>query len=68
MQKAISPRRICLSILIVLALVLGSKEFLTHFKPITVSANSHNYLFRNVVIGGGGGFIPGIIFSTRQPR
>ncbi len=68
MQKAISPRRICLSILVVLVLGLGSKELLTHFKPITVSANSHNYLFRNVVIGGGGGFIPGIIFSTRQPN
>jgi xyloglucan-specific exo-beta-1,4-glucanase len=68
MQKATSPRRICVSILLVLALCLGSKEFLTHFKPITVSANSHNYQFRNVVIGGGGGFIPGIIFSTRQPN
>jgi xyloglucan-specific exo-beta-1,4-glucanase len=25
------------------------------------------YKFNNVVIGGGGGFVPGIIFSTKQP-
>ncbi|HUJ33312.1 MAG TPA: xyloglucanase [Candidatus Acidoferrum sp.] len=28
----------------------------------------HGYHFRNVVIGGGGGFVPGIIFSTREPN
>ncbi len=68
MQKATNLWRICLSTLLFVALGLGSKEFLTHFKPITVSANSHNYQFQNVVIGGGGGFVPGIIFSTRQPN
>jgi xyloglucan-specific exo-beta-1,4-glucanase len=40
--------------------------------PLSTSAVSaqqipHRYHFRNVVIGGGGGFIPGIVFSTKQP-
>lgn len=30
-------------------------------------AQDNPYHFQNVVIGGGGGFIPGIVFSTRQP-
>jgi xyloglucan-specific exo-beta-1,4-glucanase len=36
----------------------------------TVSADEsqHRYYFRNVVIGGGGGFVPGIVFNTKQPN
>jgi photosystem II stability/assembly factor-like uncharacterized protein len=36
----------------------------------TVSADDswHAYRFRNVVIGGGGGFIPGIVFNTKEPN
>jgi hypothetical protein len=30
-------------------------------------SGSRPYRFQNVVIGGGGGFIPGIVFSTTQP-
>ncbi len=33
----------------------------------SVSADYQPYRFSNVVIGGGGGFIPGIVFSTTQP-
>ncbi|MGA9465628.1 MAG: xyloglucanase, partial [Terracidiphilus sp.] len=29
--------------------------------------DSGPYNFHNVVIGGGGGFIPGIVFSTKEP-
>src|SRR5258705_10820878 len=34
-------------------------------QTLTASAASPHYRFRNVVIGGGGGFVPGIIFSSR---
>ena len=42
------------------------------FIPSPVSAqelpdNFSPYRFHNVVIGGGGGFIPGIVFSTKEP-
>jgi hypothetical protein len=38
------------------------------FRPSAVSAQGYSpYNFQNVVIGGGGGFIPGIVFSTSQP-
>jgi len=42
------------------------------FSPSLASAqglpfDSSPYSFNNVVIGGGGGFIPGIVFSTKQP-
>jgi len=41
---------------------------LASFRPSAVSAQGYNpYNFQNVVIGGGGGFIPGIVFSTTQP-
>jgi xyloglucan-specific exo-beta-1,4-glucanase len=56
----------CLAILLLLGSILGSKELVSFLKPRVVSANSHSYLFQNVTIGGGGGFVPGIIFSTRQ--
>jgi hypothetical protein len=67
MQKATNLWRICLSTLLFVALGLGSKEFLTHFKPITVSANSHNYQFQNVVIGGAVASYPGLS-SARVSR
>ena len=38
------------------------------FSPSLLSAQGVSpYRFQNVVIGGGGGFIPGIVFSTTQP-
>lgn len=40
------------------------------FSPSPVSAQGRSdfpYRFQNVVIGGGGGFVPGIVFSTTQP-
>ena len=33
----------------------------------STSAQDNPYRFHNVVIGGGGGFITGIVFSTREP-
>ena len=35
--------------------------------PLSAEDSSRPYRFQNVVIGGGGGFIPGIVFSTTQP-
>ncbi len=32
------------------------------------AALAQQYTWRNVVIGGGGGFVPGIVFSPRQPN
>ncbi|MFI5118068.1 MAG: xyloglucanase [Terriglobales bacterium] len=44
------------------AIILG-------LSSVRVSADfREHYRFRNVVIGGGGGFIPGIVFSTREPN
>lgn len=42
------------------------------FSPLLASAQGpffgfSPYHFQNVVIGGGGGFIPGIVFSTKEP-
>jgi len=65
MRKA-TVRRVCLSAVLIFGLILISKETWKYFRPVPVSANSHSYDFRNVVIGGGGGFVPGIIFSPRQ--
>jgi hypothetical protein len=50
--------------------VFGVAAFLLAVFPATVSAEqsgSGPYRFHNVVIGGGGGFIPGIVFSTTEP-
>jgi hypothetical protein len=42
--------------------------FLAAFSPLALSAQGFTpYRFHNVEIGGGGGFIPGIVFSTTQP-
>jgi hypothetical protein len=35
--------------------------------PLSAEDSGSPYRFQNVVIGGGGGFIPGIVFSTTQP-
>src|SRR5215472_12554488 len=41
---------------------------LVAFGPSQLSAQGFSpYRFQNVQIGGGGGFIPGIVFSTTQP-
>jgi xyloglucan-specific exo-beta-1,4-glucanase len=43
---------------------------LAPFSPSTLRAQGQQsgpYRFNNVVIGGGGGFIPGIVFSTKEP-
>src|SRR5271165_6291249 len=56
-----------------LFLVLGLAAILiVPFTPSTVSAQGlpfgfNPYRFQNVDIGGGGGFISGIVFSTNQP-
>jgi xyloglucan-specific exo-beta-1,4-glucanase len=56
-----------------LLFVLGlSAIFSSLFSASTASAqglayDSNPYNFNNVVIGGGGGFIPGIVFSTKEP-
>lgn len=56
-----------------LLLVLGlGAIFSGVFSPSLASAQPwlfdfHPYNFHNVVIGGGGGFIPGIVFSTKEP-
>src|SRR5215470_18733170 len=53
--------------------IIGVAAFLLAvFSPSHVSAQAPSfgfspYRFQNVVIGGGGGFIPGIVFSTTQP-
>jgi hypothetical protein len=48
--------------------VLGTAAiFLSAISPSPVLAQVSPYRFQNVVIGGGGGFIPGIVFSTTQP-
>jgi hypothetical protein len=53
--------------------VIGVAAFLlAAFSPSRLSAQVppfgfSSYRFHNVVIGGGGGFIPGIVFSTTQP-
>ena len=50
-------------------LVLGLAAILiAPFSASPASAQGYTpYRFDNVVIGGGGGFIPGIVFSTTQP-
>jgi xyloglucan-specific exo-beta-1,4-glucanase len=52
-------------------LVLGMAAMvLASFSPSTLRAQepqSGPYRFQNVVIAGGGGFIPGIVFSTKEP-
>ncbi len=56
-----------------LLLVLGlGAVFPGLFSPSLMSAQGlpfdfNPYSFNNVVIGGGGGFIPGIVFSTKEP-
>src|ERR1700686_4485209 len=50
-------------------LLFGMAAILASFSPSTLNAQgaqSGPYRFHNVVIGGGGGFIPGIVFSTRE--
>src|SRR5919197_2965986 len=41
---------------------------LVHRQTAIASSASPHYRFRNAVIGGGGGFVPGIIFSPRKPN
>ena len=55
---------------LLLALGLGA-IFPCLFSPSLMSAQElpfdfNQYSFNNVVIGGGGGFIPGIVFSTKE--
>jgi len=61
--------RSCFRPLIGAVLVTGlAFTLMAHRQTLTTSAASPHYRFRNVVIGGGGGFVPGIIFSTRTPN
>ena len=46
---------------------LGLAAILLGLSSSSVSAQVSPYRFQNVNIGGGGGFIPGIVFSTTQP-
>ena len=34
--------------------------------PLALAATSQAYTWKNVKIGGGGGFVPGIVFNTAQ--
>jgi len=68
MRKAFAAGRISLFAVLIFGLILISKESGNYLRPLTVLANSHSYNFQNVVIGGGGGFVPGIIFSPKQPN
>ena len=52
----------------ILVLIALAAALVVHLaKPTLASAHAQDYIFRNVVIGGGGGFVPGIVFSTTQP-
>ena len=59
-----SSKLVGLILVIGLAAVLSAKFGLA---PAAAQSPTPFYRFNNVVIGGGGGFIPGIVFSTRQP-
>jgi len=36
------------------------------FLPFVAAVASQKYTWKNVKIGGGGGFVPGIVFNTKQ--
>lgn len=38
----------------------------TAFVPLVSAVNSQAYAWKNVKIGGGGGFVPGIVFNPSQ--
>ena len=56
---------IALSAVISLTTVLGSVAQYTNLE-VTALTQSESYSWQNVNIGGGGGFIPGIIFNPTE--
>ena len=61
-----SARRTLIGILLMAGLATA---LVISLSPMRVSADlTELYYFRNVVIGGGGGFIPGIVFSSQEPN
>src|SRR3954463_2812559 len=64
-RQADTGRRMLRSVLAI-ALVVGLLGGLVWSGPRALGAAQQSYTWRNVVTGGGGGFVPGIIFNTKQ--
>jgi xyloglucan-specific exo-beta-1,4-glucanase len=65
--KALSASSARVGVLLALGAIL-SLLIVSQYSPILADESRDAYRFRNVVIGGGGGFIPGIIFNTTEPN
>ena len=61
MIKSAKERAILVTILVLTFLIAAGTK-----SSVTVAQTSQAYSWHNVVTGGGGGFIPGIVFNTTQ--